>query len=293
MPLAADFRARSAVNYRHAFHAGNFADVFKHVLLSRMLIYLTRKETPLRYIDTHAGRGHYDLAGDESERGGEWRDGIGRVAKADIPADIEALLKPWLDIARLRTGADLFEYPGSPLIARALLRPMDRLILCELHPRDEPRLEKAIGRDRSVKTFNMDGYVALNANVPPPERRGLALIDPPFEDRGEFDAMSAALLKAWRKWPTGVYALWYPLKRPTEAAAFSEGLAQAGVKRVLRLEIEVAAHKEIGPLTGCGMLVVNPPFALEAEARLILPWMTDLLARDAAAKWRVDWVAGE
>ena len=293
MQVGANHRAGAALNYRHAFHAGNFADVFKHALLTRMLIYLTRKETPLRYIDTHAGLGQYDFSGEEAQRGGEWRDGVGRVAKADMPADVRELLAPWLDIARLTPDAEPFEYPGSPLIAQALLRPIDRMVVCELHDRDQPRLVRNLGRDKRVKALHMDGYMALNASVPPPERRGLVLVDPPFEDRAEFDAMAQAVIRAWKKWPTGVYALWYPLKRPAEAEDFGAGLVEAGLKRMLRLEIDIATWREIGPLTGCGLIVVNPPFALEAEARVMLPWMTKTLARDTGARWRVDWLAGE
>ncbi len=281
------------MNYRHAFHAGNFADVFKHALLTRMLVYLMRKDAPLRYIDTHAGKGLYDLKSEEAVRGAEWRDGVGRIASADIPAAIESLLKPWLDATGLRSGQEPFEYPGSPLIAQALLRPVDRLILCEWQERDAARLESTIGRDKSVKTFHLDGYVALNANVPPPERRGLVLIDPPFEEPDEFGDMAAATIRAWKKWPTGVYALWYPLKRPDEAQTFVEGLAEAGLRRILRLELDIARRREPGPLSGCGMLIINPPFPLEAEARELLPWFVKTLGRDDGAAFRIDWVVGE
>ena len=280
------------MNYRHAFHAGNFADVFKHALLARMLVYLTRKDSPLRYLDTHAGPGLYNLTSDEAERTGEWREGVGRVATADMPAEVADLLKPWLD------GLDLGDraarkYPGSPLLAQRLLRPIDKLILCELREHDARMLARNLGRDRRVKAIRIDGYMALNAYVPPPERRGLVLIDPPFEDRAEFDALADAVEGAWAKWPTGCYALWYPLKRPVEAAAFAHRLSGGNLRRVLRLEIETAPVVEDAPLSACGLVVVNPPFTLEAEARALLPWLTKTLARGAGAAWRVDWLAGE
>jgi 23S rRNA (adenine2030-N6)-methyltransferase len=281
------------VNYRHAFHAGNFADVFKHALLTRILVYLMRKETPLRYIDTHAGVGQYNLSADEAVRTGEWRDGIGRLAEADIPADARDLLKPYLDILRLTPGVAPQSYPGSPVIAQRLLRPIDRLTMCELHEHDARMLNRAIGRDRRVKAIRIDGYVGLNAYIPPVERRGLVLIDPPFEDRDEFDRLAAAIEGAWAKWPTGCYALWYPLKRPLEAAAFARRLGGGDLRRVLRLELDVDTVVEDRPLAGNGMIVVNPPFPLEAEARVILPWLSRTLARGTGAGWRVDWLAGE
>lgn len=281
------------MNYRHVYHAGNFADVFKHALLARILVYLTRKDTPLRYLDTHAGIGLYDLSSEEAQRTGEWRDGIGRLASAAMPADIAGLLKPYLDVARATPHVAPSEYPGSPLIAQRLLRPVDRLILCELHERDERKLARAIGRDRRVKSIHIDGYVALNAYVPPPERRGLALIDPPFEDRAEFDLLARAIDGAWRKWTTGVYALWYPLKRPDDVAAFARRLSEGPIRRVLRIELDVAAYRENGPLSGCGLIVVNPPFGFEDEARILLPWLARALARDEGAGWRMEWLAGE
>ena len=281
------------MNYRHAFHAGNFADVFKHALLARMLVYLTRKDAPLRYLDTHAGVGLYNLSSDEALRTGEWRDGIGRVIAADPPAGIAALLKPWLDVVAWGDSNDARKYPGSPVLAQRLTRPIDRLILCELHEHDQRMLARNIGRDRRIKSIRIDGYMALNAYVPPPERRGLVLIDPPFEDRAEFDAMAEALEAAWTKWPTGTYALWYPIKRPVEVATFARRLASGAIRRVLLIELDVARVVEEAPLSGNGMIIVNPPFGLEAEARALLPWLTKTLARGEGARWRVDWLAGE
>ncbi len=281
------------MNYRHAFHAGNFADVFKHALLARMLVYLTRKDAPLRYLDTHAGVGLYNLASEEAARTGEWRDGIARVAGAAMPAEIAGLLKPWLDVVHWTPGEDLARYPGSPTLAQRLLRPIDRIVLCELHEHDARVLARNMGRDRRVKCVRIDGYMALNAYVPPPERRGLVLIDPPFEDRAEFDAMADALEGAWTKWPTGTYALWYPIKRPLEAAAFARRISRGTIRRALLLEMDVARVAENAPLSANGMIVVNPPFGFDAEARALLPWLTQTLARGEGARWRVEWLTGE
>ena len=271
------------MNYRHAYHAGNFADVFKHALLARMLLYLMRKEAALRFIDTHAGIGLYDLAGAEAGRTGEWRDGIARMAALRG----HPLLKPWLDAvgAADSEGCPVL-YPGSPALAQSLLRPQDRMSLCEMHPDDAQMLALNMGRDKRVRIVAGDGYSGLNALLPPPERRGLVLIDPPFEATDEFARMEAALSKALGKWPTGVYALWYPVKGP-QARAFGEKLAAAGIKRLLRLELDVGAGTG---LSACGLVVVNPPYALEAEAREILPLLAATLGRGPAA-WRVERLA--
>ena len=275
------------MNYRHAFHAGNFADVFKHALLTRMLVYLTRKDAALRYIDTHAGIGLYDLDGDQARRTGEWRDGIGRIDPLLMPADVRELMQPYLDVIGLTPGQPLKTYPGSPLIAQKLLRRQDRMICCELHPQDLGLLEGAIGRDRRVKVIEIDGYTGLNAFVPPPERRGLVLIDPPFEARDEFERIARVLQQAHAKWSVGTYAVWYPIK-DRSAVQFAEQIAASGIPRVLRLELSVADPFAEGPLAGTGLLVINPPYVLEDEARVLLPWLTAEMARDEGARWRVE-----
>ena len=202
------------MNYRHAFHAGNFADVFKHAILTRILVYLTRKDTPLRYLDTHAGVGRYDLRALKAEKTGEWRDGIGRLNGATFAPDVAALLEPWLKVVGPQDadGHPVQSYPGSPALAQALLRPQDRMTLCELHPEDMRSLVRRMGRDGRLRIVEIDGYLALNAYVPPPERRGLVLVDPPFESPDEFAHMVRVFADAYSKWPTGTYAFWYPLK---------------------------------------------------------------------------------
>ena len=192
------------MNYRHAFHAGNFADVFKHAMLSRILAYLMRKDAPLRYLDTHAGVGRYDLSGDEASRTGEWREGIARVVNAQKPADVAALLAPWLEVVGACDAEGKPQtYPGSPALAQAMLRPQDRLTLCELHPADSETLRRAMGRDLRVKALHIDGYMALNAYVPPVERRGLVLVDPPFEIRRRVRPAGARLRERLREMADG------------------------------------------------------------------------------------------
>ena len=196
------------MNYRHAYHAGNFADVFKHALLTRILLYLMRKDAPLRYLDTHSGVGRYDLSSEEALRTGEWRDGIGRLMGADLPPAVAALLEPYLSLIP-GTAQAPGPYPGSPLIAQSLLRMQDRMSFSELHEHDSRRLVRSLGLEKRCKIMTMDGYQALKAGVPPIERRGLVLMDPPFEERDEFERMALALENAW---VTGAYK-WTTEKR--------------------------------------------------------------------------------
>ncbi len=207
------------MNYRHAFHAGNFADVVKHVVLARILAYLGQKDAPYRVLDTHAGAGLYDLHGDEAQRTGEWEAGIGAVLRASFSPAVTALLAPWLKVvAEVNPGAgddlagNLRHYPGSPLIAQALTRAQDRLLFCETEPGVRAALEGATGRDNRVKVLSVDGWQGMNAYLPPKERRGVVLVDPPFEQPGEFKRLSEGLAESYQRWSTGIYALWYPIK---------------------------------------------------------------------------------
>ena len=201
------------MNYRHAFHAGSFADVIKHIVLVRILIYLQEKPAAFRVIDTHAGAGLYDLTGEEAQRGGEWLTGIARVMQARFSQATLPLLAPYLDIVRaFNPQRELKAYPGSPLIARALLRPQDRLTACEVEPAARKHLIDALRRDTQARVVDLDGWVALPAFVPPNERRGLVLIDPPYEAKDEFERIAAGFAAAFAKWPTGSYLLWYPAK---------------------------------------------------------------------------------
>src|SRR5438270_3219353 len=201
------------MNYRHAFHAGGFADVIKHIVLVRILLYLHEKPAAFRVLDTHAGAGRYDLTGEEARRGGEWLTGIARIMQARFSEKTLSLLKPYLDVVRaFNPQGALTAYPGSPLIARALLRPQDRLTACEVEPKARKRLIDALRRDTQARVVDLDGWMALPAFVPPKERRGLVLIDPPFEAKDEFERLAAGFTQAFAKWPTGSYMLWYPVK---------------------------------------------------------------------------------
>lgn len=257
------------MNYRHEYHAGNFADVFKHAILARILLYLMRKPAPFRFIDTHAGSGRYDLEGSEAARTGEWREGIGRVDPAALSEAARALLAPYWELVAA-ASAGTAAYPGSPALALELLRPGDRMLFCDLHPEALRALKGCVGRDRRAKVMPMDGYAGLLAFLPPVERRGLVLIDPPFEAEGEFARLAAALVGAWRKWREGVFVAWHPLKDRRGPELLAARLRQAGVP-ALRLEFSVDAPRSDGRLVASGLVVINPPFTLEDEAACLLP----------------------
>jgi 23S rRNA (adenine2030-N6)-methyltransferase len=283
------------MNYRHAFHAGNFADVVKHAIATRILVYQTLKPAPLRFIDTHAGLGRYDLAAPEALRTGEWQGGVGRLLAEPIPTDAAALLEPYLATIGPRDAEGRPSvYPGSPALAQALLRPSDRLLLNELHPEDVAALRRTAGRDRRVMITADDAYQALLSAVPPPERRGLVLIDPPFEAKDEFSALQTAFLKAHRRWATGTFLLWYPIKSPPDINAFADALVASGVRRILQMHLVVdTIGLQAGPLGGCGLIAVNPPFRLQREAETLLPFLAQRLARNGAGSWSARVLVGE
>lgn len=268
------------MNYRHGFHAGNFADVLKHVVLTRILAHLNAKDTPYRVVDTHAGAGRYDLGSEEALRTHEWKDGLARIDRSPLAAPVEAILKPWRDAlsgARALFGANA--YPGSPWLCRQAMRPGDRLIAAELHPQTHKKLAAVLGRDPRCSALAIDGWHALRGNVPPRERRGLVLIDPPYEETDEFTRLEAELIAAHGKWPQGIYALWYPLKDRRAVEHLLAAVLAAGIAKMLRLEIDVDRPVAAGGLSATGMLVVNPPWTLAGEARLLLPALTERLAQ--------------
>ena len=282
------------MNYRHAFHAGNFADVIKHIVLARILTYLQDKPAAFRVIDTHAGAGLYDLDSDEARRGGEWLTGIARLMQARLSNETVALTKPYMDIIRaFNPKGELKAYPGSPLIARGLMRPQDRLVACELEPKARKALIDALRRDEQARVVDLDGWMALGAFVPPKERRGLVLIDPPFEAKDEFERLGEAFSTAFAKWPTGIYVIWYPAKsrRATDTLAQLVARLAAAAKpqgKCLRLEFSVAPQADGGALTSSGLLIVNPPYTLQGELKTILPELEMPLGQGGAARFRLE-----
>jgi 23S rRNA (adenine2030-N6)-methyltransferase len=256
------------MNYRHAYHAGSFSDCLKHTLLIWLLQALLRKPTPLFVLDTHAGPGFTDLTGGPSARTGEWRRGIGRLL-CDPPSP----LTDYVDLVD-RLGL----YPGSPAIIRALLRPGDRLACCELHPEDHALLHSRYGRDPRVFVHDRDGFEALRALLPPKERRGLVLIDPPYEQPREFARLAAQLRTAHGRFRNGVFAAWYPVKHRTPVRAFHTTMQTSGIRDIVAAELCLREPLDPSRLNGCGMLLVNPPYRFESEIPAILQALLSRLA---------------
>ena len=287
------------MNYRHAFHAGSFADVFKHAVLCRILHYLREKPAAFRVIDTHAGAGIYDLTSAEAKRGGEWHDGIERLLTAKqagkLSPEVETLLAPFFDVVgALNVPGKLTAYPGSPAFTRAWLRADDRLIACELEAQPAIALSRHMRADSRIKTIEIDGWTALQAYVPPPERRGLVLVDPPFEESADFHRLSHMLGLAHRKWATGIYALWYPIKGRGDVDELAKRLSKLGIAKILRAELIVSPVSDPTRLNGSGLILVNPPWTLERELGVLLPALAELLERQPkGGGFRLDWLSGE
>ncbi len=255
------------MNYRHGFHAGNFADCFKHALFVWLMRAMARKPAPFLVLDTHAGAGRYDLSADPAERTGEWRRGVARLLDDSAPA---------LADYRAQVSQEPGAYPGSPLIARRLLRPGDRLVCCEAHPDECSRLRREFARDPQTGVHLRDGWEALRAFLPPPERRALALIDPPYERPDEFEQVVAGLAAAVARFPSAVLAAWHPVKHRAPVRAFHAALVQSGLRDVVSVELHLREPLDPARLNGCGLVVVNPPWRFEQEAE---PILAALLAR--------------
>ena len=282
------------MNYSHAFHAGNFADVMKHIVLTRLVEYLKKKDSAFRVIDTHAGIGRYDLTGEIAKRSPEWVDGVGRLLKTPLPQKAQPLVEPYLDVIReLNPEGGVATYPGSPLLVRKLFRSQDRLSALELHPEYTKRLGALFEGDVQVRVINLDGWLALNAHVPPKEKRGLVLVDPPFEEKGEFDRMVDGLVKGYGKFATGVYALWYPLKDTRAVHDFISALRDTNIPKMLRAEVSIRPASNPPRLHGTGMILVNPPFTLEGELRILLPALAQLLGDPGQGRHKLEWIRGE
>jgi 23S rRNA (adenine2030-N6)-methyltransferase len=280
------------VNYRHAFHAGNFADVLKHATLAWIISYLQQKPGAIRVIETHAGAGIYDLAASAAARTGEWRDGIGKLDEL-LGAEAENFLAPYrAALAALRAGHGPHSYPGSPLFCQQLLRADDRYIGAELHGETNWQLNTLLKRDQRFKIILRDGWEVLRANIPPKERRGLVLIDPAFEAADEWERLTAQVIAAARKWPTGCFMVWYPLKNPRQSDELAHAVADAGIASAIRLELIVDDLATAEKLAGCGLLVINPPWTLRSEADPMLAALAARLARSARAGFRCEVIAG-
>lgn len=279
------------LSYRHIYHAGNFADVFKHVVLVQLLRALRRKETPFCVLDTHAGIGRYDLNTDEAQKNREFANGVLRVLdcpeRPDAVEDYVALVQAENPDAQTFT-----HYPGSPRFIRALLRPQDRLVLSELHKADHTQLKHLFAGDAQVAVHLQDAYQGLKAFLPPKEKRGLVLIDPPYERKDEYERVAEGLTQAYKRWPTGVYTIWYPVLSRSLVMRFHALITATGIRRILCAELCIEDDTDRARFSGSGMLIVNPPWGLKEEIAAVLPWMWECLSQ-AGGGVRVHWLAPE
>ncbi|MET0659164.1 MAG: 23S rRNA (adenine(2030)-N(6))-methyltransferase RlmJ [Steroidobacteraceae bacterium] len=276
------------MNYRHAFHAGNFADVHKHVILTALLDRLTGKPTPLLYLDTHAGRGLYDFKSIEAARGREWQAGVERLRAAPLK---HPLLRRYREL--IAAQLDASQYPGSPLLALQSLRPDDRAVLVEKQTDEARLLRTHLTRTRHVSVLAEDGYIALKAQLPPKEKRGLVLVDPPYEDAQEFQQLERALTLALSRWPQAVMAIWYPLKAGAATDRWFQALQTAGLRKLLLCELAIRPRDSAVGLNGSGVLITNPPYQLEIGLKEAHAELLPLLAEaphagDQSVRWLVE-----
>lgn len=278
------------LSYRHGFHAGNFADVLKHSLLCLAIESLKKKDKPFVYIDTHAGAGAYSLQSPYAEKTGEYRQGIGLLNDCQAA---HPLTTPYLGIVRaMNNGRLLRNYPGSPELARALIRPRDRMQLSELHGSDFTELQARYRNERQVSVLQEDGLKTLVKKLPPPQRRGLIFIDPSYEVKEDYYLVVETLTKAYRLFSTGVFCLWYPVIRRETTEQLMTDLAVTGIRKQLRIEQCVFPDSGERGMTGSGLVLINPPWPLEDQAKELLPWLNDQLA-DGSGGWSVDWLVNE
>jgi 23S rRNA (adenine2030-N6)-methyltransferase len=281
------------LSYRHGFHAGNHADVFKHLALILLVRSLLHKEKPFFYLDTHSGAGRYDLGSPMARKNREYETGIAalwKIKHAPMPEVVRNYLET---LHALNSDGKLRLYPGSPRIVRHYLRPGDRMALCELHPNEVKALGEEFAGDKQVKIHPLDGYQALKALLPPSERRGLVLIDPAFELKDEWRRLLDAVKEAYRRWATGIFAVWYPIQNRATADDFLRRFKKSGIRKVLITEVSIFDPDETLRLNGSGMVIINPPWKLEEELRSLLPWLWEKLAADGQGKWRVEWLVEE
>jgi 23S rRNA (adenine2030-N6)-methyltransferase len=278
------------MNYRHAYHAGNHADVLKHIVLARVIAQMCRKDKPFRIIDAHAGIGIYDLEGIEAGKTGEWEGGIGKLAEPFAP-EAETLIASYRQVIRdLNGGPALRLYPGSPELALRLIRPADRLIANELHPEDAITLERHFIRDARVDVTSMDAGTCIKSKLPPPERRGVILIDPPYELKDEAERALRMLKHGVQRFATGVFMLWYPLKADAIADTIVTGAQKLGVMATLKVELRIRESFAAGGLAGSGMVILNTPWMLDDELRIIVPALAQRLGLGSWGHATVDWL---
>lgn len=280
------------LSYRHSFHAGNHADVLKHIVLMLIIESLQQKDKGFYYLDTHSGVGRYRLFSEEAEKTAEFEQGILRLwDKKDLPEEIQRYVN---QIKKINYGGkELRYYAGSPLIAAQMLRSQDRALLTELHPADFPLLRNNFKEFSNVVTKREDGFQQLKATLPPKERRGLVLIDPPYELKEDYDLVVKAIEEGYKRFATGVYAIWYPVVLRQQAKRIFKGLEATGIRKILQIELAVRPDSDQRGMTASGMVVINPPWQLESQMKKILPYLTETLVPEGTGSWTVRWITPE
>jgi 23S rRNA (adenine2030-N6)-methyltransferase len=278
------------LSYRHGFHAGNFADVLKHSLITLAINALKQKEKPFVYIDTHAGAGKYSLKSEFAQKTGEYQQGIARLWNAQEPP---AEVKDYLAAVRAEnTGRQLVRYPGSPQLVRRLIRSQDRLVLSELHGTDFQALQLLFAADKQVSVAKEDGLQTLDKKLPPIQKRGLIFIDPSYEVKSDYAKVVSALESAHSRFATGIFGLWYPVIDRGITEKMLQRLTETGITKQLRIEHCVAADGAVRGMTGSGMLFINPPWQLNSQAETLLPWLNQVLT-EGQGQWNVKWQVPE
>ncbi|MGX3066998.1 23S rRNA (adenine(2030)-N(6))-methyltransferase RlmJ [Ursidibacter arcticus] len=278
------------LSYRHSFHAGNHADVLKHIVLTLILDALKQKEKGFFYLDTHSGTGRYSLMSAEAEKTGEYVEGIARLwERDDLPEEVALYLN---EIKKINKDKLRF-YTGSPLLAVQQLRPQDRALLTELHPNDFPLLRNEFAKNRNVVTKRENGFQQLKSALPPKEKRGLVLIDPPYELKEDYELVVKAIIEGYKRFATGVYAIWYPVVLRQHTKRIVRGLEATGIRKILQIELTVRPDSDQRGMTASGMIVINPPWQLESQMKRILPYLTDVLVPEGTGSWSVDWITPE
>lgn len=277
------------LSYRHSFHAGNYADVLKHIVLVEILQHFAKKQKAFEYIDTHAGAGLYHLASVQAEKLREYRNGIGRLSVADWPELADYLSV----IAAVNPDQGLTYYPGSPVIAQHFMRPQDRSWLYELHPQDAELLLQNMNKDRRVRVMHEDGLKGLLSLLPPVSRRGVVLVDPSYEIKSDYDAVVQTIVRAYAKFATGCYAIWYPVVERSRISRLETQFINSGIKNIQRFELGVTADSAQRGMTASGMIVINPPWQLMATMNSLLPKLVSTLSDDAAAYYKCDILVAE
>ncbi|EPG2103713.1 23S rRNA (adenine(2030)-N(6))-methyltransferase RlmJ [Proteus mirabilis] len=279
------------LSYRHSFHAGNHADVLKHIVQTLIIESLKEKEKPFLYLDTHAGAGRYQLTNAHATRTGEYLEGIARLWQQE---EVPELILPYLEaVGSLNTSDELRYYPGSPLLAAKLLREQDLLMLTELHPTDFPLLRTEFSRDKRVRVCREDGFGQLKSKLPPASRRGFALIDPPYELKQDYSAVVKGIVEGYKRFATGTYAIWYPVVHRQQIKRMLKELEAIGIRKILQIELAVKPDSDQLGMTASGMIVINPPWKLASQMASILPWLHKTLVPEGTGHTLVEWVVPE